>query len=557
MPSRRLVRRAPSPVLVALAMLTLSSALGCTPEPASWEIALDPSIAPSDVIRVSAQIFEGGCESQTTFSPEFVLTPSMPEPMSTIALEDGRRFGLYAYAVNASCEIIAEGCMEVTAPIDNDLVLMLEPIDAVDMCRGTGACEEGSCSDVFSCIGASPGEACGIRREMICRPDPASGELECVPGTCGDGFVSGDEECDPLDDTAGGCIACRYQCTSLDDCDDGNDCTVGELCDVNHRCVAPMPRDGMGETCEISASETGYCRMGMCASVNCGNGITESDEDCDDGNTDSGDGCENNCTFSCESDGQCDDELPCNGKETCDVAMHRCVDPPDIDCDDRDPCTADVCDDTAPIGESCRSTLMGDMDGDQYSSLTGCLNGRDCNDDQRQTHPGAPEQCDSIDNDCDMIVDEAIVPISCYADLDGDGYGRNSDVASLCDCSLSPVHRVTVGGDCQDEPSFNGVQVNPSVTTYSSTAYCVPVGGTCGPGWDWNCDGMDSRRYTTIADCSCDVFRSGWQTAVPACGDMGTWITCGRGTVVIPVMPTKGLQPVCSAAPSSRRQECR
>jgi cysteine-rich repeat protein len=57
----------------------------------------------------------------------------------------------------------------------------------------------------------------------------------------------------------------------------------------------------------------------------CGNGVVEAGEECDDGNLIHGDGCENDCTYSCHLDSDCDDGNECNGRELCDrVSYHVC-----------------------------------------------------------------------------------------------------------------------------------------------------------------------------------------------------------------------------------------
>ncbi len=55
----------------------------------------------------------------------------------------------------------------------------------------------------------------------------------------------------------------------------------------------------------------------------------------------------------------------------------------------------------------------GDGDGDGYTVATG-----DCSDSNAAIYPGAPELCDSLDNDCNGQMDE-----NCGVDADGDGYG--------------------------------------------------------------------------------------------------------------------------------------
>ena len=52
--------------------------------------------------------------------------------------------------------------------------------------------------------------------------------------------------------------------------------------------------DGAPDSCDPGLA----CVDGMCASVTCGNGITESPaEECDDGNDSEGDGCDNDCSY--------------------------------------------------------------------------------------------------------------------------------------------------------------------------------------------------------------------------------------------------------------------
>jgi hypothetical protein len=85
-----------------------------------------------------------------------------------------------------------------------------------------------------------------------------------------------------------------------------------------------------------------------------------------------------------------------------------------------------------------------DQDGDGFTAMN------DCNDSDASVYPGAPEQCDDKDNDCNGKVDDNIAYYTYYRDADGDGFGHPSDTLSTC-IIIPPSGYVTGAIDCSDD----------------------------------------------------------------------------------------------------------
>ncbi|MEZ4317797.1 MAG: putative metal-binding motif-containing protein [Myxococcota bacterium] len=173
----------------------------------------------------------------------------------------------------------------------------------------------------------------------------------------------------------------------------------------------------------------------------------------------------------------------------------------DDDCDDSNPFTysgaPELCDDqdndcdgSADEGLPLQSGYV-DADGDGFGDpatlvldcavLPGNVTvGGDCEPGDASIHPGAPEICDSVDQDCDGVVDEGLPTFDHYEDLDGDGFGAGPVIGNACDL---PPDTADIPGDCDDLDS----------TTY--------------PGAIEQCDGFDNDCNGVVDD---DVPTTNW-----------------------------------------------
>lgn len=157
-----------------------------------------------------------------------------------------------------------------------------------------------------------------------------------------------------------------------------------------------------------------------------------------------------------------------------------------LDCNDANPAinpsAQEVCDgvdndcdsltDDADPSVTGGSTFYQDADGDGYGNPAmtqiKCVqpvgyvtNSLDCDDSNSAVHPGATEICNGIDDDCDLLTDDADPGITgqptWYQDSDGDGYGNPAVTQVAC---AQPVGYVANNGDCND----NNTAVNPGAT---------------------------------------------------------------------------------------------
>ncbi len=176
------------------------------------------------------------------------------------------------------------------------------------------------------------------------------------------------------------------------------------------------------------------------------------------------------CTWyaDADEDGYGDPDATATG--ACDGDHEGYVDNAD-DCDDGDAavhpdadelCNGvdDDCDGSADNDAVDATTWYLDGDDDGYGDPDGAVTAceipdgfveddADCDDDDPETHPGAPERCDGVDNDCDGEIDEDLQQLW-HADADGDGFGNPESYLESCDPGEGWVADAT---DCDDANS--------------------------------------------------------------------------------------------------------
>jgi hypothetical protein len=113
------------------------------------------------------------------------------------------------------------------------------------------------------------------------------------------------------------------------------------------------------------------------------------------------------------------------------------------------------------------------------------LRGDDCNDDNRQIAPGAKEQCNAVDDNCDGTADEGLDAGIYFKDEDGDGFAANGAKPEFT-CK-SEAGFVAVKKDCAPKDP----NINPNAEEIDN-------------GKDDNCDGQTDEANTSNSGSSGD-----------------------------------------------------
>jgi hypothetical protein len=119
------------------------------------------------------------------------------------------------------------------------------------------------------------------------------------------------------------------------------------------------------------------------------------------------------------------------------------------------------------IDENAGIIYYADNDDDNYGNILSFVitctmpngyttNNTDCNDNNAGINPGAAEICNSVDDNCNILIDDGAGGITYYLDADSDSYGN--PLVSITTCNTPPVGFVTNGNDCNDLNSL----INPA-----------------------------------------------------------------------------------------------
>ena len=198
--------------------------------------------------------------------------------------------------------------------------------------------------------------------------------------------------------------------------------------------------------------------------------------------------------------------------EACAAPEHHVTN--DTDCNDTDPliypgaperCNDQDDDCDVEVDEDIAATWYADTDddgfGDPASATDDCdpgpgwvTDGTDCDDTAPTVFPGAAEECNEVDDDCDDEVDEGVTT-TFYVDADLDGHGSVTGTTQAC---TVPAGYAEAALDCDD--------TNPAVNP-DATEVCNGIDDDCDADIDDDDTSLDATTTSTwYADLDADGY---------------------------------------------------